>query len=327
MRGKSGASTGLAKSGPTEEYMHPYGAQRSRQIAEDCYPHTRSGKIEDYRSFAFDLGDVEVACGSGTGAELPWKLEDVMAKAGEEADQHFVELTLDVRDDSVLLRNVQATSDDPECKMLVQEWERKGGSSLMNLVRSASNVSGRLLKQISTDLSVDMLKRTASTSQTMSKFSQELKRFANTGGGNSSNLGFPISGAGSRVPSSLRLGSSSRSQRAFLQRCKSSAEFALEGLRFISKTTGDSAIQWQAVENRFYSLASTDNLLARADFGFCIGMKDSNEFATELFDALARRRGLVLQAISLEELKDFWMQINNQSFDSRLQIFFDMCDK
>lgn len=56
----------------------------------------------------------------------------------------------------------------------------------------------------------------------------------------------------------------------------------------------------------------------------CVGMKDSDEFATELFDALARKRGMVLQAIALEELKDFWMQINNQSFDSRLQIFFDM---
>ncbi|MCO5555448.1 hypothetical protein L7F22_008993 [Adiantum nelumboides] len=327
MRGKTGVSGEHSRSGCVEDYAYFSGAQRSGQIIEECYPYSRGGKLEDYRTFSFDLGNVEVSCGPG--GQFPWKLQDVMARAGEEADQ-LVELTLDVRDDSILLRSLQTTSDDPECRILAQEWEKKNGSSLMNLVRTASNASGRLIKHFSTDLSADVLKPTSSTSRRMSKFSQELRRFMNGGGGNSSNLDFPHSGPSSRVPSrvpsSIRLGSSGRSQRAYLQRCKSSAEFALEGLRFISKTT-DASIQWQEVENRFYNLASTDNLLARADFGVCIGMKDSDEFATELFDALARKRGLVLQAISLDELKDFWMQINNQSFDSRLQIFFDMCDK
>ena len=59
-----------------------------------------------------------------------------------------------------------------------------------------------------------------------------------------------------------------------LGRCKSSTEFALESLRFFSKTTEiDSDTQWKAVEDRFYQLASTDGLLARADFGYCIGKK------------------------------------------------------
>lgn len=53
-------------------------------------------------------------------------------------------------------------------------------------------------------------------------------------------------------------------------------------------------------------------------------MKDSRDFAKELFDALARRRGQMLQSISLEELKEFWFLISDQKFDSRLQIFFDM---
>ena len=57
-----------------------------------------------------------------------------------------------------------------------------------------------------------------------------------------------------------------------LGRCKSSTEFALESLRFFSKTTEiGSDTQWKAVEDRFYQLASTDGLLARADFGYCIG--------------------------------------------------------
>lgn len=56
-------------------------------------------------------------------------------------------------------------------------------------------------------------------------------------------------------------------------------------------------------------------------------MKDSKEFALELFDALSRRRRLKVDKISKEELYEYWSQITDQSFDSRLQIFFDMVDK
>jgi hypothetical protein len=53
-------------------------------------------------------------------------------------------------------------------------------------------------------------------------------------------------------------------------------------------------------------------------------MVDSKEFAVGVFDALARRRRLNLERISKDELHDFWLQISDQSFDARLQIFFDM---
>lgn len=53
-------------------------------------------------------------------------------------------------------------------------------------------------------------------------------------------------------------------------------------------------------------------------------MKDSKEFALELFDALRRRRRMRAEKISKEELYEFWSQITDRSFDSRLQIFFDM---
>jgi respiratory burst oxidase len=59
-------------------------------------------------------------------------------------------------------------------------------------------------------------------------------------------------------------------------------------------------------------------------FYFSEGMKDSKEFALELFDALGRKRRLKVDKISREELYEFWSQITDQSFDSRLQIFFDM---
>ncbi|XP_034700136.1 respiratory burst oxidase homolog protein E isoform X1 [Vitis riparia] len=114
---------------------------------------------------------------------------------------------------------------------------------------------------------------------------------------------------------------------AKLQRTRSSAQQALKGLRFIRKTTGasDADELWKKVESRFKSLAK-DGLLSREDFGECIGMVDSKEFAVGIFDALARRRRQKMGRITKEELRDFWLQISDQSFDARLQIFFDMAD-
>lgn len=51
---------------------------------------------------------------------------------------------------------------------------------------------------------------------------------------------------------------------------------------------------------------------------------DSIDFALELFDALARRRLMTLDTIDGDQLREFWEQISAQSFDSRLQTFFDM---
>ncbi|KAG1370258.1 Respiratory burst oxidase-like protein C [Cocos nucifera] len=109
-----------------------------------------------------------------------------------------------------------------------------------------------------------------------------------------------------------------------IDRSKSAAAHALKGLKFISKTDG--ATGWLAVVKRFDELA-VDGALPRSLFGQCIGMKGSNEFAGELFDALARRRNIIGDSITKEELREFWDQISDQSFDSRLQTFFDMVDK
>jgi hypothetical protein len=54
-------------------------------------------------------------------------------------------------------------------------------------------------------------------------------------------------------------------------------------------------------------------------------MGDSKEFAGELFGALARRRNLEPEdGITKEQLKEFWEEMTDQNFDSRLRIFFDM---
>ena len=49
-----------------------------------------------------------------------------------------------------------------------------------------------------------------------------------------------------------------------------------------------------------------------------------SEFAGELFVALARRRGIETDSgIKKDDLKEFWDEMTNQNFDSRLRIFFD----
>ncbi|XP_050219124.1 respiratory burst oxidase homolog protein E [Mercurialis annua] len=120
-----------------------------------------------------------------------------------------------------------------------------------------------------------------------------------------------------------------RKMRAKLERTRSGAQQALKRLRFISKTTDgvsdDSNELWKRVESRFNSLAK-DCLLAREDFGECIGMVNSKEFAVCIFDALARRKRRRISKVTKEELYEFWLQITDQSFDARLQIFFDMVD-
>lgn len=50
-----------------------------------------------------------------------------------------------------------------------------------------------------------------------------------------------------------------------------------------------------------------------------------SEFAGELFVALARRRNLEPEnGVTKAELKEFWEEMTDLNFDSRLQIFFDM---
>ncbi|KAG6504578.1 hypothetical protein ZIOFF_036912 [Zingiber officinale] len=111
-----------------------------------------------------------------------------------------------------------------------------------------------------------------------------------------------------------------------MTRVASSAQMGLKGLRFLDKTSGGSE-GWKAVEKRFEQF-SVRGSLPKDNFGRCIGMAESKEFAEELFVALARRRNLEPEnGVTKDELKEFWEEMTDQNFDSRLQIFFDMCDK
>lgn len=72
----------------------------------------------------------------------------------------------------------------------------------------------------------------------------------------------------------------------------------------------------------FFSLLNWKN---ENIFFMMLGMnKESKDFAGELYDALARRRNITTDSINKAQLKEFWDQVADQSFDTRLQTFFDM---
>ncbi|XP_007038195.2 PREDICTED: respiratory burst oxidase homolog protein C [Theobroma cacao] len=189
-------------------------------------------------------------------------------------DDGYVEITLDVRDDSVAVHSVKAANgadlqEDPELTLLAKGLEKRStvGSSM---VRNAS----AKIRQVGHEL------------KRLTSFSKKPARF---------------------------------------DRTKSAAAHALKGLKFITKTDGGHG--WAAVEKRFDEITASNNgALPRARFGECIGM-ESKEFAGQLFDALARKRNIQGDSIDKAHLKEFWDQISNQSFDARLQTFFEMVDK
>ncbi|KAG9444772.1 hypothetical protein H6P81_016112 [Aristolochia fimbriata] len=184
----------------------------------------------------------------------------------EEEEEAYVEITLDVREDSIAVSDVRSGGD--------------GGGDMGFLKRALKKRPASLGSQLSFKIK---------------QVSKELKRMT--------------------------------SAKAFSKsdRTSSAAARALLSLRFMSYNVADGD-GWSEVEQRFRSLA-VDGTLHRSLFAQCIGMKESKEFAGELFDALARRRRITSASITIDELREYWEQLSNQSFDSRLQTFFDMVDK
>ncbi|KAI3772424.1 hypothetical protein L6452_03610 [Arctium lappa] len=113
-----------------------------------------------------------------------------------------------------------------------------------------------------------------------------------------------------------------------LERQVSSAAKGLNGLRFLDRImTGKEGDAWMAIDKRFERF-SANGKLPREKFGICVGMGEGNEFSGELFDALARRKGIdTSEGITKEQVKEFWMELTKEDLNSRIQIFFDMCDK
>ncbi|PIN07248.1 NAD(P)H oxidase [Handroanthus impetiginosus] len=236
------------------------------------------------------------------------------------AAEEFVEVTLDLQDDdTIILRSVEpatAISIDGNDVISGIETPPSASASTSRSPTMRRSASSKLI-QFSQELKAEALAKAKQLSQELSRFSwshgHASRILSGSGGGNN---GLDLALAARAM----------RRQRAQLDRTRSGAQKALRGLKFISNSKNNRVDAWNEVQNNFEKLAK-DGYLYRADFAQCIGMRDSKEFALELFDALSRRRRLKVDKISRDELYEFWSQITDQSFDSRLQIFFDMVDK
>ncbi|KAI5081699.1 hypothetical protein GOP47_0001442 [Adiantum capillus-veneris] len=250
-------------------------------------------------------GDVDHVSSSETGG-------------GTDDDEHeYVEVTLDVHDDGIHVHSVTpALNDDSESRLLAAHaWQGQPafvkGRSLGRNASARIKAFSQELKAYSHDLK------------------NELKRFSlNNAAAATTCLtsAADVDDHDHNINTHVSIPMRPRQ----LDRTKSAAHEALKRLRFITESTANDAnldTLWKAVETRFYELASPEGLLARGDFGPCIGMKDSKEFASELFDTLARKRGQQPKSITREELHDYWLELIDQSFDNRLQLFFEMVDR
>ncbi|KAK1351981.1 Respiratory burst oxidase-like [Heracleum sosnowskyi] len=141
----------------------------------------------------------------------------------------------------------------------------------------------------------------------------------------SSQLSSKLRQVSREIKSSFSPSKKTNSNNKLVKHYPSGTAQALVGLRFMHNNVGNDD-RWSEVEARFNQL-SVDGMLPRSCFCKCIGMKESIEFMGELFDALARRRGITSSTITKDELHQFWNQITDTSFDARLQTFFDMVDK
>lgn len=103
-----------------------------------------------------------------------------------------------------------------------------------------------------------------------------------------------------------------------IDRSKLGTAHALKALQSMSRTT-------RPVVEKLFNELSPNGLLHRSKFGLCIGVKEQ-DYADNLFDALARRCNIGADYINKAELLELWDQISDQRFDSRLQIFIDMME-
>ncbi|CAM6105786.1 unnamed protein product [Calypogeia fissa] len=269
-----------------------------------------------------------------------------VSDAGKDAEklEHVVlEVLLDVDNESVTLRSVG--SSNPEKKLFVDNVERRSSlsSSRASPLDQDSQDGRRSSRHTSPGARVTPLAFSPDRNEDpASQIHPRSTRSTPSSRGTPRATPVPRHSTGSRStplsranPRTTPLSRTTTPGSGQLSRTSSGAGHALEGLRNISKATigissGEQPL-WKAVEARFHQLASADEMLTRSDFATCIGMKDSEEFAGELLDALTRRKfqhqEKRKEKISKEELYEYWRQITDTSFDSRMQLFFDLCDK
>ncbi|KAG0624252.1 hypothetical protein M758_3G233800 [Ceratodon purpureus] len=239
------------------------------------------------------------------------------AALSDEEAHAMLELNFDVNRDHVTLRSVNSGA-VAEVEGEEQMWEHRhsrNGAISAILARSGSN----------TTHSTSVREGIKTVGNMVKQFSSEIMRASGSASSRVQDKGqFSVPLAATHIDPELGQGTQ-------MQKSASTAERAIQGMKEISEATAtaDQRKSWVQVEARFQKLATPEGLLLRSHFAECIGMKDSKEFANELYDAATRRRkaGGNLDSITKEELYDYYMRITDKSFDARMQTFLDLCDK
>lgn len=217
-----------------------------------------------------------------------------------EAPRAMLELNFEVGRDHVTLTSVTPSSTSSSCLEHCEIGNGYDARGRSNSFRESMKSVGTLVKQFSHDFTRNP------------RNGSKVQDADNTPGMSSSGIDPPD-------PELAKCAS------IRMQKNPSRAEYAIEGLRYISQATAtaDQKKSWEQVEARFHKLADSDFMLPRSCFAECIGMKESKEFANELYDAAVRRkRSEKAQSISKGELYQYWLQITDASFDARMQMFF-----
>jgi hypothetical protein len=180
--------------------------------------------------------------GSSSSNSPTWTVRE----GGEEAMSTMLELNIEVGRDHVKLTSVTSAGGDSAEVPLWEGAEVDGRRP--SSFRESMKTVGTLVKQFSHDFTRHQ--RNASRVQDLSSSS-------------SSSSSSPAAG-------DLELG---KSPSIRMQKNPSRAEYAIEGLRYISKATAtaDQKKSWEQVEARFLKLATSDFMLPRSHFAECIG--------------------------------------------------------
>ena len=184
--------------------------------------------------------------GHAYGAMLPVFLNNLRSNHHQE----LVEITLEIDDDAVVLCNVSPAANSPSDAS--PPSVSCAGSAPIASPSSFSGAGDDAGAGVPRSLSIaSRIRRKFPWLRSLSSASSE-------------------SGAAA-VEDPVAATRDARRKRLQIERTRSSAQRALKGLRFISKTGGEECEElWKKVEER-YGLLAKDGLLAREDFGECIG--------------------------------------------------------
>lgn len=196
------------------------------------------------------------------------------SSASAAAEEEFVEVTLDLQDDdTIVLRSVEpATVINIEHDTVSINGGTDTPPSVSRSPTMRRSSSNRLL-QFSHELKVEAVAKAKQFSQ---ELKAELRRFSWSHGhasralSSSSAFQNAVVVAGGGGLDSALAARAIRRQRAQLDRTRSGAQKALQGLKFISKCKTNGVDAWNEVQSNFNKLAK-DGYLYRADFAQCIG--------------------------------------------------------